>query len=150
MRSSDAARLGPVERDAGRDDRDDDDEDRLIDDDELDADPLLPESELLIERLQNELEGELAGADAYERGFLICNMPRLWLMAAGRPKQDCEQGDPGHWNGQVPVAALHTLRLWLVCGQVSKSLDRDPLVYLTATQSMATSTHLSIFFALRD
>ena len=36
-------------------------------DDIDDVDPLLPDSDLLIERLKNELETELAGADAYER-----------------------------------------------------------------------------------
>jgi hypothetical protein len=32
-----------------------------------DIDPLLPDGDLLIERLKNELESDLAGADAYER-----------------------------------------------------------------------------------
>jgi hypothetical protein len=70
MRASEAARLGPVNRRANDDDDDDDgEEDRLVGDDDLDVDPLLPESELLIERLHNELEAELVGADAYERGY---------------------------------------------------------------------------------
>jgi hypothetical protein len=36
-------------------------------DDVDDVDPLLPDSDLMIERLKNELETELAGADSYER-----------------------------------------------------------------------------------
>jgi hypothetical protein len=70
MRSSEAARLAPIDR-AGARANDDDDDDGLVGDDDLDVDPLLPESELLIERLHNELEGELAGADAYERGYSL-------------------------------------------------------------------------------
>jgi hypothetical protein len=38
-----------------------------MDDDMSDDDPLLPESDLYIERLRNELQYDLAGADAYER-----------------------------------------------------------------------------------
>jgi hypothetical protein len=79
MRSSEVSRLGPVE-DAedyyGRADPEPFD----LADDELDADPLLPESELMIERLKNELESELAGADAYERGCLTCLDASIWLM----------------------------------------------------------------------
>jgi hypothetical protein len=41
-------------------------------DDVYDADPL-PDSDLLIERLKNELESDLAGADAYERQSRIIN-----------------------------------------------------------------------------
>jgi hypothetical protein len=36
-------------------------------DNEDDIHPLLPESDLFIERLRNELDGELAGVDSYER-----------------------------------------------------------------------------------
>ena len=72
MRSSEAARLAPVGRGGAHANDDDAGEgDRLVGDDDLDVDPLLPESGLLIERLHNELEGELAGADAYERGFFL-------------------------------------------------------------------------------
>jgi hypothetical protein len=39
-------------------------------DDDDDDDPLLPESDLYIERLRNELQSDLAGADSYERTIL--------------------------------------------------------------------------------
>jgi hypothetical protein len=41
----------------------------LGDGDDDDA-PLLPDSALMIERLRNELDGELAGADGYERKYV--------------------------------------------------------------------------------
>jgi hypothetical protein len=86
MRSSEAARLAPVGRGSARaDDDGDGEEDRLVGDDDLDVDPLLPESELFIERLHNELEAELVGADAYERGFLLTSRCKfIWADGCSR------------------------------------------------------------------
>jgi len=61
-----------------------------FDDDEgEDVAPLLPESDLMVEQLRNELESDLAGADGYERKFIP------WMggkrdTKERRPKQDRE------------------------------------------------------------
>jgi hypothetical protein len=98
---------------------DDPEQERLVADyqdadDIYDVDPLLPDSDLLIERLKNELEAELAGADAYERrctGILILSS----LNDRFRSKPDRKPCDPGYGNGSLSMGALCTLWVWLVC-----------------------------------
>jgi hypothetical protein len=68
------AKMGSPVRDYsnGEDGMEDSDRENLVAEDQYgddidDIDPLLPDGDLLIERLKNELEPDLAGADAYER-----------------------------------------------------------------------------------
>jgi hypothetical protein len=81
-----------------------------------DIDPLLPDSDLMIERLKNELETELAGADAYER--TIIKSYRISLTDPFRSKPDRKPGDSRYGYGSISMGAFRTLWVWLVCRQV--------------------------------
>lgn len=116
---SHSARIGRCEFEE-RPGREDDDEDEEDGKDQGESTGMLEmdAAEYTIEGLRKEVRrGGRGQWTEYECELLLFCLGWCGCVAdEGSEIEAGEQGDPGHWDGAIQLAAVYPLRLWMVCG----------------------------------